>query len=243
MRVVALIPARYDATRFPGKLMADLGGKSVIWRTYEATARTGLFAAVFAVTDHRAICDEIIKNGGQALMRTERHETGSDRIAAAIADIDADVVVNVQGDEPFTQRKPLEDLLAPFHGRHAQSIDVATLMQEISDWKAVCDPNFVKVVADKEGYALYFSRAPIPYPRNRETEVRYFEHIGIYAFRRRALLDFSRSPMCMAEATEQIEALRFLECGMKIKLVETEYMGIEIDTPADLDRAQRYVRD
>ncbi|MEH0008232.1 MAG: 3-deoxy-manno-octulosonate cytidylyltransferase [Flavobacteriales bacterium] len=241
MRVVALIPARYGATRFPGKLMADLGGKSVILRTYESTQKTGLFDAVFVVTDHPTICDEIVKNGGKAVMRTRQYKTGSDRIAAAVESIDADVVVNVQGDEPFTQRKPLEDLLALFHGRGAQPIDVATLMQEISDWKAICDPNFVKVVADRDGYALYFSRAPIPHPRDRETSVRYFEHIGIYAFRKQALLDFSRLPIRTAEATEQIEALRFLEYGMKVKLVETEYMGIEIDTPADLSRAQRHI--
>lgn len=223
--------------------MAQLGGKPVILRTYEATVKTGLFDAVFVATDHRGIYQEILKQGGRAVMSTRPHETGSDRIAAAVEHLDVDLVVNVQGDEPFTQREPLERLLAVFDADGGRGIDVATLVQEITDREAIRDPNFVKVVADHAKHALYFSRAPIPYPQAAQPTTRYFEHIGIYAFRKAALQTFGRTPVGAAEAAEKIEALRFLECGMRVKVVETDYMGIEIDTPEDLMRAQRYWKD
>ena len=236
-----MIPARYGATRFSGKLMADLGGKTVIRRTYEATVATGLFAAVYVVTDSEIIFDEITRNGGEAIISKTPHECGSDRIAEAVADMDVDIVVNVQGDEPFTKKEPLEKLLAVFNEKDADQIDLATLMQEMDNWKDITDPNYVKVIVDHKNFALYFSRSPIPYPRDKEAGARYFEHIGIYAFRKQALMDFYKLPMRTLEATEKIECTRYLEYGKKIKMVETDYMGIEIDTPEDLAKAQQYL--
>jgi 3-deoxy-D-manno-octulosonate cytidylyltransferase len=242
MKIVAMIPARYGATRFPGKLMADLGGKTVIRRTYEATAATKLFDAVYVVTDSELIYDEIVNNGGKAILSKTPHECGSDRIAEAVENMDVDIVVNVQGDEPFTKKEPLEKLLAVFNQTDADKIDLASLMQEVTNWKDITDPNYVKVIVDYQDFALYFSRSPIPYPRDKEAGAHYYEHIGIYAFRKQALMDFYNLPMRALEATEKIECIRYLEYGKKIKMVATAYMGIEIDTPEDLAKAQQYLK-
>ncbi len=239
MKIIAMIPARYGATRFPGKLMADLGGKPVIVRTYEATVATNLFDAVYVVTDSTIIKDVIEEHGGKAIMSIKEHECGSDRIAEAVQDLDVDIVVNVQGDEPFVKKEPLEKVLAVFNDDDADQIDLASLMQEITDWKDITDPNYVKVIVDEHDFALYFSRSPIPYPRDKDAGARYFEHIGVYAFRKQAILDFYNLPMRSLEATEKIECIRYLEYGKKIKMVETDFMGIEIDTPEDLERAKK----
>jgi 3-deoxy-D-manno-octulosonate cytidylyltransferase len=243
MKVVAMIPARYGATRFPGKLMADLGGKPVILRTYLATLSTGLFDQVYVVTDSRIIKEAIERGGGKAIMSKQEHECGTDRIAEAVENLDIDIVVNVQGDEPFVKKEPLEAVIHVFKGEDADQIDLASLMQEITDWKDITDPNYVKVIVDQDDFALYFSRSPIPYPRDKEAGARYFEHIGVYAFRKQAIMDFYRLPMRSLEATEKVECIRFLEYGKRIKMVETQYMGIEIDTPEDLDKAQKYIKD
>lgn len=235
-----MIPARYAATRFPAKLMADLGGKPVIVQTYEATVRTGLFNDVYVVTDSHIIKAEIENHGGKAILSKKEHECGSDRIAEAIENMDVDIVVNVQGDEPFVKKEPLEKLINVFYQGNAETIDLATLMQKMSDIKQIEDSNYVKVIMDTENNALYFSRSAIPYPREKQTNTFYYEHIGVYAFRKQALLDFYNLPMKVLEATEKIECLRFLEYGKKIKMVETDYMGIEIDTPEDLKKAQEY---
>jgi len=243
MKVVAMIPARYGATRFPGKLMADLGGKPVILRTYLATLSTGLFDQVYVVTDSRIIKEAIERGGGKAIMSKQEHECGTDRIAEAVENLDIDIVVNVQGDEPFVKKEPLEAVINVFKGEDADQIDLASLMQEITDWKDITDPNYVKVIVDQNDFALYFSRSPIPYPRDKDAGARYFEHIGVYAFRKQAIMDFYRLPMRPLEATEKVECIRFLEYGKRIKMVETQYMGIEIDTPEDLDKAQKYIKD
>lgn len=243
MKVVALIPARYGATRFPGKLMSKLGAKSVILRTYEAVVNTGLFTEVYVVTDSDVIYEEITANGGQATMSQKEHECGSDRIAEAAENIDADIIVNVQGDEPFTKKEPLEKLLKVFTEDDAEHIDLASLMQVLTKVNQIEDPNYVKVVVDKDNHAMFFSRSPIPYPRNMAANPKYYEHIGVYAFRKQALLDFYHTPMTILEDTEKIECLRYLEIGKKIKMVETEYMGIEIDTPEDLEHAKAFIED
>lgn len=234
-----MIPARYSASRFPGKLMKDLEGKTVIRRTYEATVATGLFEEVYVVTDSPIIYDEITGHGGKAIMSEKEHESGSDRIAEAVADIDCDIVVNVQGDEPFTERSSLEQVLNVFKDDTDQEIDLASLMVEINDWDEINNPNTVKVIVDQRNFALYFSRSPIPYPRDKEAGARYFKHKGIYAFRKQALLDFTNLPMQFIEATEKIECIRYLEYGKKIKMVETTVEGVEIDTPEDLERAKK----
>jgi 3-deoxy-manno-octulosonate cytidylyltransferase (CMP-KDO synthetase) len=239
MKIISMIPARYSASRFPGKLMQDLGGKTVILRTYEATIATKLFDEVYVVTDSDIIFNEITTNGGKAIMSIAEHESGSDRIAEAVQNVDCDIVVNVQGDEPFTERASLEKVLNVFYDDHNKEIDLASLMVEIKDWEEINNPNTVKVIVDQNNFALYFSRSPIPFPRDKNAGACYFKHKGIYAFRKQALLDFQKLPMQFIEATEKIECIRYLEYGKRIKMVETTVEGVEIDTPEDLERAKR----
>ncbi len=239
MKTIAVIPARYASTRFPAKLMQDLGGKTVILRTYEAAILTGLFDDVFVVTDSDLIREEIVSNGGKAIMSVKQHESGSDRIAEAVADIDCDIVVNIQGDEPFINAEPLAEVLEVFRNDPGRSIDLASLMIEIKDWDDIENPNIVKVVTDQSGFALYFSRSVIPFPRDRNAGAKYFRHIGIYAFRKQAILDFAALPMKSLEATEKLEQLRYLEFGKRIRMVETAHAGIGIDTVEDLEKARK----
>jgi 3-deoxy-manno-octulosonate cytidylyltransferase (CMP-KDO synthetase) len=236
MKIGAFIPARYAATRFPAKLMQTLGGKSVIRHTYENTLATGLFDAVYVVTDSEIIFNEIIQHGGKAIMSKRSHESGSDRIAEAVQDLDIDIVINVQGDEPFVKREPLEKVIAVFSDA---SVQVASLMQVLTDTTLIQDPNYVKVAVDKNNNALFFSRSVIPYSRSNDLPIVYYEHIGVYAFQKQALLNFTKWPMSPLEAAEKIECLRYLENGVSIKMVVTEYMGVEIDTPADLIKAAK----
>ena len=239
MKIIAVIPARYASTRFPAKLMQDLGGKTVILRTYQAAVATLLFDDVFVVTDSPIIYEEIINHGGKALMSLKEHESGSDRIAEAVAAMDVDIVINVQGDEPFIAREPLENVINAFKQDSHNKIDLASLMREIKDEADIVNPNHVKVVVDRENFALYFSRSVIPYPRDRGTAVRYFQHIGIYAFRKQAIMDFTAWPMQALEATEKLEQLRYLEFGKRIKMVETSHVSIGIDTVDDLEKARK----
>ena len=239
MKIISMIPARYSASRFPAKLMQNLAGKSVILRTYEATVATKLFSEVYVVTDSEIIYNEIVNNGGQAIMSKKEHESGSDRIAEAVANVDCDIVVNVQGDEPFTERESLEKVLSVFKDDTNKEIDLASLMVEIKDLEEINNPNTVKVIVDQQNFALYFSRSPIPFPRDKEVGTRYFKHKGIYAFRKQALLDFTVLPMQFLEASEKIECIRYLEYGKRIKMVETQIQGVEIDTPEDLEKAKR----
>lgn len=239
MKIIAVIPARYASTRFPAKLMQDLGGKTVILRTYEAAINTQLFDDVFVVTDSDIIYKEIISNGGKAIKSIKEHESGSDRIAEAIEHLDVSVVVNVQGDEPFIDAEPLAKLIEIFRHDATQQVDLASLMREIKNEDEIHNPNNVKVVVDQNEFALYFSRSVIPYAREKNVGVRYFQHIGIYAFRKQALLDFYHLPMKSLEASEKLEQLRYLEFGKRIKMVETSHVGIGIDTPEDLEKARK----
>jgi len=237
MKRVALIPARYAATRFPAKLMQMLGSKTVIGHTYDNTVATNLFDEVIVATDSDIIYNEIISNGGKAVMSKKQHESGSDRIAEAVAEIETDIVVNVQGDEPFVQKEPLEKLLMVFEGEAGKNVQVASLMQVLTDQKLIEDPNYVKVAVDRNMNAIFFSRSVIPYPRNKEISITYYEHIGVYAFRKEALINFTNWPVTPLENAEKIECLRYLEYGIPIKMVVTKYMGVEIDTPEDLAKA------
>lgn len=238
MSIIAVIPARYDSTRFPGKLMQDLGGKSVILRTYQATLSTGLFDKVLVVTDSQLIFDQITQHGGVAIMSVKTHESGSDRIAEAIQHIEADIVVNVQGDEPFVSRENLAKLIEVFKDDTHKQIDLASLMTPMQNWEDINNPNNVKVVVDQNMVALYFSRSVIPYARDKDVTVTYYQHIGVYAFRKQALLDFSQWPMQVLEASEKLEQLRYLEHGKRIKMAVTNHVGIGIDTSEDLDKAR-----
>lgn len=235
----AFIPARYAATRFPAKLMQPLGDKTVIRHTYDNTLATGLFDEVYVVTDSEIIFNEITSNGGKALMSQKEHESGSDRIAEAVANLPIDIVVNVQGDEPFVKKEPLEKLIDVFKD---PKVEVASLMQTLTQPHLIADPNYVKVAIDKNANALFFSRSVIPYARNTEIAITYFEHIGVYAFKKQALLQFTQWPITPLEAAEKIECLRYLENGVPIKMVLTQYMGIEIDTPEDLIKAAQLLK-
>ncbi|KAA5821475.1 3-deoxy-manno-octulosonate cytidylyltransferase [Algibacter amylolyticus] len=237
MKIISMIPARYAASRFPGKLMQDLGGKTVIQRTYEATVATKLFDDVFVVTDSDIIYKQIERIGGNVIMSKKEHECGSDRIAEAVENMDIDVVVNVQGDEPFTDKESLIKLIDVFKVDANQEVDLASLMVHITNTEEINNPNTVKVVIDQSDFALYFSRSPIPFPRDKSVAVKYYKHKGVYAFRKQAILDFYKLPMQVLEASEKLEQLRYLEYGKRIKMVETDVEGIEIDTPEDLERA------
>ncbi len=229
-----MIPARYAATRFPGKLMQLLGDKTVIRQTYDATVATGLFDEVIVVTDSEIIFTEIESAGGRVVMSKYEHESGSDRIAEAAANMNVDIIVNVQGDTPFVKREPLEKLLQQFDDA---SVQVASMMQVMTKQSEIDDPNFVKVAVDKNMNSLFFSRSVIPYPRDTGVPSVYYEHIGVYAFRKEALINFTQWPVTPLEAAEKVECLRYLENGIPLRMIIVDYMGVEIDTPDDLAKA------
>lgn len=238
MKTIALIPARYAATRFPGKLMQMLGNKTIIRHTYENTKATLLFDEVIVVTDSQIIFDEITHYGGYVLMSKQLHESGSDRIAEAIKDIDTEIVVNVQGDEPFVQKRILASLLDLFVENKSASVQVASLMYRIYTEEDICNPNHVKVVVDSHNNALYFSRSAIPFYRNKNENPLYYKHVGIYAYKKEALIQFTQMPKSALESIEMLEQLRYLEAGIKIKMAVIDECPLSIDTPADLEKAK-----
>ena len=242
MKVIAMIPARYAATRFPYKLMQPLGSKTVIRHTYDNTVATDLFDDVIVVTDHKIIFDEITANGGKAIMSAREHESGSDRIAEAIADMDVDIVLNVQGDEPFVNAQMLKKLLDVFKNDHEKKIKVASPVKKILNSAHAANPNIVKVVVDKNMNSLLFSRSIIPYYRDETIIPFYYEHVGVYAFRKEALLLFTVWEMTPLEKAEKIECLRYLENGIQLRMVETEDAGVKIDMPEDLAKAEAYLK-
>lgn len=233
MKKIAVLPARYAASRFPGKLMQLLGNKTVIASTYEATKATGLFDEVIVATDSNIIKEEIENNGGRVLMTRSDHESGTDRIAEAVSNLDVAIIVNVQGDTPFVNKKALEDLLNVFDD---PKVSVASLMDVIQDEASLNDPNVVKVVVDKNNNSLFFSRSVLPYPRNPKNIVHY-RHIGVYAFRKEMLLQFTQWEIGPLEDAEKLEGLRYLENGVQLKMVVTEPIGVDINTPEDLQKA------
>jgi 3-deoxy-manno-octulosonate cytidylyltransferase (CMP-KDO synthetase) len=239
MKRIAVIPARYAAVRFPYKLMQPLGNKTVIRHTYDNTVATGLFDEVFVVTDSEIILTEIISNGGKAIMSKRQHESGSDRIAEAVESLDVDIILNVQGDEPFVNKQALKKLLDAFDDPKVQ---VASIMKPFTDLTLVNNPNYVKVVVDKNNYSLLFSRSVIPYLREESYTPTYYEHIGVYAFRKSILLQFTQWEMTPLEISEKIECLRYLENGIRLKMVVTDESGIKIDVPEDLAIAEAYLQ-
>lgn len=232
-----MIPARYAATRFPAKLMQMLGSKTVIRHTYDNTVATGLFDEVVVVTDSDIIYNEITSHGGKATMSLRSHESGSDRIAEAIANMEVDVVLNVQGDEPFVKKEPLQKLLEVFTAEGGEAVQVASLMKVHTKQEDIDNPNNVKVVVDQNRNSLLFSRSVIPYHRDKTLAPVYYGHIGVYAFRKEALLKFTNWAMTPLEAAEKIECLRYLEHGIPLKMVLVDFTGVGIDTPEDLAKA------
>jgi 3-deoxy-D-manno-octulosonate cytidylyltransferase len=239
MNKIAMIPARYAATRFPYKLMQPLGNKTVIRQTYDNTVATGLFDDVFVVTDHEIIFNEIQSNGGKAIMSLQPHESGSDRIAEAIDGMEVAIILNVQGDEPFVNKTALQNLLLAFDD---EKVQVASLMKKFSDLSLVANPNYVKVVVDKNNDSLLFSRSVIPYQRDEHILADYYEHIGVYAYRKEALVKFTKWPIAKIEMVEKLEQLRYLENGIRIRMVETNDVSVKIDVPEDLVNAEYFLK-
>ena len=233
-----MIPARYAATRFPFKLMQPLGNKTVIRHTYDNTLATGLFDEVYVVTDHDSIAEEITSHGGKAIKSIKEHESGSARIAEAVADMDAQIILNVQGDEPFVNKAVLAQLLAAFEDNNVQ---VASLMKKFSDLSLVANPNYVKVAVDQNKDSLYFSRSVIPFRRDETITPVYYEHIGVYAFRKEMLLQFTKWPAAYTEQLEKLEQLRYLENGVRLRMIETQEVSVKIDVPEDLVLAEKYL--
>ena len=239
MKLIAMIPARYGATRFPAKLMQDLCGKPVIVHTYQRVADTNLFDQVYVVTDDDRIENAIREVGGKVIRSQKEHNSGSDRLAEASKDLEVDIIVNVQGDEPFTDKENLQKVIDIFANDSQQNIAVASLMERITHPDDIANPNNVKVVVNKFNEALYFSRSVIPFLRDTNTKVPYYKHIGIYAYRKDALQQFTQLPPSLLEETEKLEQLRYLENGFKIRLAVTDIPTIGIDTPEDLEKARQ----
>jgi 3-deoxy-manno-octulosonate cytidylyltransferase (CMP-KDO synthetase) len=240
LKTIAFIPARYAASRFPGKLMKTIGGKTIIRMVYENAMLTGLFDDVVVVTDSEIIYNEILIHGGTVKMSNGGHNSGSDRIAEVAANMDVDVVVNIQGDEPFIEKEPLESLVSCFKDNKVQ---VASLMKKISGEEEINNPNVVKVVCNNNSEALYFSRSAIPFFRNGSSILPVYKHIGVYAFRKDTLLQFTQWNIGKLENTEMLEQLRYLENGIAIKMVETETTSVGIDTPDDLELARKIYKE
>ena len=234
-----MIPARYGATRFPAKLMQDLCGKPVIVHTYQRVSDTNLFDQVYVVTDDDRIEKAIHEVGGKVIRSQKEHNSGSDRLAEASKDLEVDIIVNVQGDEPFTDAENLKKVIDIFTNDSQRNIAVASLMECITNPEDIANPNNVKVVVNKFNEALYFSRSIIPFPRDPNIAVPYYKHIGIYAYRKDALQQFTQLPPSLLEETEKLEQLRYLENGFKIRLALTNIPTIGIDTPEDLEKARK----
>ncbi len=237
MKVIAVIPARYASTRFPGKPLALLDGKPIIQHVFQRVTGCDFFDAVIVATDDQRIFDTVKNFGGEAVFTRTSHPSGSDRIAEVVQDMEVDVVVNVQGDEPFIATQPLKELVAVFAD---PAVDIASLMHPIHD--NVANPNAVKVVCDCDGNALYFSRAAIPFDRDATGSAAYFKHIGVYAYRKDVLLAFTRLAPTPLERWEKLEQLRLLEHGYRIRMIKTAYTAIGIDTPQDLAAAEEYIK-
>ena len=247
MTSVVIIPARYDSTRFPGKPLYPLKGMPVIQHVYENSKHARLADDVIVATDNETIFERVFTFGGKAIMTDKKHPSGTDRIAEVAASMDYDIIVNVQADEPLIRPEMIDDVITVLDDKRAS---IGTLTKKIEDPNEIADPNIVKVVFDKEGFALYFSRSPIPFHRdewkslseirNSKFEIRnFYKHIGIYSYRREALLSLAGMEPTELEKIEKLEQLRALEHGMKIKVRETFFETYGVDTPEDLERVEK----
>jgi len=241
MKIVAMIPARFNSERLPGKLMMDLGGIPIILRTYNNAKKSRLFNEVYVITDSKIIFELIKKNGGIAFMSSVKQDSGSDRIAEFVNDIDADLILNVQGDEPFIDKPSLKKLIDVFNNDSQSKIELASLMQYINDKDEIVNPNNIKVVVTKDNYAIYFSRSVIPYNRSSDQKIKYYKHVGVYAFRKNTLIDFYKLKPSSLEKSEKLEQLRYIENGKNIKMVKTDYKGYGIDVMEDLINARKMI--
>jgi 3-deoxy-manno-octulosonate cytidylyltransferase (CMP-KDO synthetase) len=238
LRIVVVIPARYASTRLPGKPLADLDGRPMIEHVYRRAAASSVVSEVIVATDDLRVATRVTGFGGKVRLTKATHETGTDRLAEVAASLDCDVVVNVQGDEPLVDPNAIAELVAPFESD--TSVHMTTLFRRIHDTSELNNPNVVKVVLDRGGYALYFSRAPIPHVRDpRGGWPPLYRHIGLYGYRRSALLVLASLEPTPLERAESLEQLRAIEHGIRIKAVETRYESFEVNTPDDLAQVRR----
>lgn len=235
-QIVAIVPARYESTRFPGKPLALIDGKPMIQHVYERTRAVALVEQVLVATDDARIADAVRGFGGDVVLTSRTHQSGTDRIAEVAADLDAAIVVNVQGDLPFLNPETLGAAVALMQADTA--LPMATVKTPIYEPSEMANPNVVKVVTDRDGYALYFSRSPLPHRRTPAAGILGYRHIGLYAYRREFLLTFARLAPTALERAESLEQLRALEWGFRIRVAETPTAGVEVDTPEDLERAR-----
>ena len=238
-RVLAVIPARYASTRFPGKPLAPIAGQPMIQRVVERVRRAGRVTRVLVATDDDRIRKAVEDFGGEAILTRPDHRAGTDRVAEVAAHVEADIYLNVQGDEPVMDPAVVDALVEALVDDKA--VSVGTSCTAIVQPKDIMDPNVVKVVRDFDSNALYFSRAPIPWVRDRGESVaaRHWKHLGLYAFRREALLEYPTLPPGELERIEQLEQLRWLENGFRIRVVETDYDAVSVDVPADIERVEK----
>lgn len=246
MAAIVVIPARYESTRFPGKPLCLLKGKPLIQHVYENSKGARLADEVIVATDSETIFETVLSFGGKAVMTSREHPSGTDRVAEVAASMDYDIIVNVQGDEPLIKPEMIDAVIGLLDDRRAS---IGTLTKKIKDLREIIDPNIVKVVFDREGFAFYFSRAPIPYHRDEwknlerltchVSRVTVFKHIGIYSYRRDVLLSLSKKEPAGLEQIEKLEQLRALENGIRIKVKETPFETYGIDTPEDLERVEK----
>ncbi|MBN1664594.1 MAG: 3-deoxy-manno-octulosonate cytidylyltransferase [Deltaproteobacteria bacterium] len=242
MKCVCIIPSRYPSSRFPGKPLADILGKPMIQHVYERVMRAKTVSYCAVATDDERIAAAVRQFGGNAIMTSERHRSGTDRIAEAVSGlklIDSDIVVNIQGDQPVFDPSQIDEVAAPL--LQDPSIPMSTLIYKIVREEEITHPNAVKVVFDHDHFALYFSRATIPFVRDGENTTDYYKHHGIYAYRKDFLDAFTRLPEGILEKLEALEQLRALEYGYKIKVVETIHDSIEVDTPQELARVREFI--
>lgn len=237
MNTLCVIPARYASTRLPGKPLADIAGKPMIARVYEQASKAKRLSGVIAAVDDQHVYDALVACGGKAMMTAKDHPTGTDRLAeVATAHPEAELIINVQGDEPLIEPSLIDDLIAAFD--EDPELQMATVKSPMTDEAEMQNPNNVKVVTDKNGYALYFSRSIMPYPREK-TGVTVYKHIGIYAYKRDFLLQYAKMAPTALEQTESLEQLRALENGYKIKVIATDFKFVGVDTPEDLAEVNR----
>ncbi|SDC09372.1 MULTISPECIES: 3-deoxy-manno-octulosonate cytidylyltransferase [unclassified Candidatus Frackibacter] len=240
-RVVGIIPARYASTRLPGKPLVDIRGKPMVQHVYERTSKAAVLDEVVVATDDERIKEAVLDFGGEVVMTSKNHQTGTDRLAEAARDIEADVIVNVQGDEPLIAPEMIEEAVRPL--LNSEEVVMGTLKKRIKDLTELKNSNLVKVVTDQNDYALYFSRAPIPFLREDREGIDFYKHIGLYAYQKKFLLDFAQMESTTLEQMESLEQLRALENGYRIKVVETKYSSIGVDTEEDLVKVREMMEE
>jgi len=240
MKVLGVIPARYASTRFEGKALADILGKPMIQRVYERAINAKTVNELVVATDDQRIFDTVKNFGGKVIM-TSQHPTGTDRIAEVARNSDTDIIVNIQGDEPLIEPAMIDEAVQPL--LDDTTVDLSTLVHRINSEEEYRNPNVVKVAVTRSGFAMYFSRSPIPYVKSNAGNIPIYRHVGLYVYRRYALLDFAQKPPAPFETSEGLEQLRFLENGYRMKVVETQYSSIGVDTPDDLEKVKKMMSD